>query len=179
MLGIVDPARGLLDLADGPDVLGYAASSSAAERLAGKLAEELRPRVAPEDAGIAELRGGRWWSGPSYVLIVDDYDLLLGQLGGPFTALTDLLAQGADIGFGIVLARRVAGSQRTSYEPFSQRLREVADAALILSGQPDEGPLAGGVPARQWPPGRGVLVSGRSRPQLLQCCLEAAVGAVR
>ncbi|HET9897341.1 MAG TPA: type VII secretion protein EccCa [Streptosporangiaceae bacterium] len=170
-LGIVDPGRGLLDLADGPGVIGYAANVNAAEKLALRLAEELRPRVAPESAGVAELRG-RWWSGPKYFLIVDDYDLLLGQMGGPFTALTDLLAQGADIGFGVVLTRRVAGSQRTSYEQFGQRLREIADAALILSGQPDEGPLAGGVSARPWPPGRGMLVSGRARPQLIQCCLD-------
>ena len=63
-LGIVDPGRGLLDLADGPGVIGYAANVSSAEKLARRLADELGPRVAPEDAGVAELRGGRWWSGP-------------------------------------------------------------------------------------------------------------------
>jgi S-DNA-T family DNA segregation ATPase FtsK/SpoIIIE len=106
------------------------------------------------------------------VLLVDDYDLLIGQLGGPFTMLTDLLAQGSDIGFSVILTRRVAGSQRTAYEQFGQRLREVAGTALILSGQPDEGPLVGGVSARQWPAGRGILVPGRARPQLIQCCLD-------
>ena len=133
--------------------------------------------MAPDDAGVDELRSGRWWAGPAYVLVVDDYDLLLRQLGGPFTVLTDLLAQGADIGLSVVLARRVAGSQRTSYEQFAQRLREVADTALILSGLPDEGPLIAGVGARQWPPGRGMLIAGRSRPQLIQCCLDPAGGA--
>jgi DNA segregation ATPase FtsK/SpoIIIE, S-DNA-T family len=176
-LAIVDPSRGLLDIADGPGVVGYAVTAAAAESLAGRLAAELGPRVARDDAGIAELRGGRWWSGPRYVLVVDDYDLMLGQLGGPFTLLTDLLAQGADIGFGVVLARRVAGSQRTSYEQFGQRLREVCAAALVLSGPHEEGPLIGGVSARQWPPGRGVLVSGRVRPQLIQCCLDESQGA--
>ena len=105
------------------------------------------------------------------MLVVDDYDLLVGPMGGPFGALADLLAQGGDIGLGVVLARRVAGSQRTAFEPFGQRMREVASHILILSGSPDEGPLAGGVSARSWPPGRGVLVPGRARPQLLQCCL--------
>jgi DNA segregation ATPase FtsK/SpoIIIE, S-DNA-T family len=171
-LAVVDPARGMLDIADGADVFSYAANAGAAEKLAARLAGELLPRVAPEDAGVAELRAGRWWSGPRYVLVVDDYDLMLGQMGGPFSPLVDLLAQGGDIGLSVVLTRRVAGSQRTSYEPFGQRLREVAAAALILSGQPDEGPLAGGVSARQWPPGRGILVHGRARPQLVQCCLD-------
>jgi S-DNA-T family DNA segregation ATPase FtsK/SpoIIIE len=178
-LAIVDPSRGLLDIADGPGVMGYAVTAAAAEGLAARLAAELGPRAARDDAGIAELRGGRWWSGPRYVLVVDDYDLLVGQLGGPFTGLTDLLAQGADIGLGVVLARRVAGSQRTSYEQFGQRLREVTDAALVLSGPHEEGPLIGGVSARQWPPGRGVLVSGRVRPQLIQCCLDEAPEAAR
>jgi S-DNA-T family DNA segregation ATPase FtsK/SpoIIIE len=167
----VDPSRGLLDLADGPGVAGYAASAAAAEKLAASLAAELQARVPPEGAGVAELRRGRWWSGPRHVLVVDDYDLLVGPMGGPFAALADLLAQGSDIGLGVVVARRVAGSQRTAFEPFGQRMREVASHILILSGSPDEGPLAGGISARSWPPGRGVLVPGRARPQQLQCCL--------
>jgi DNA segregation ATPase FtsK/SpoIIIE, S-DNA-T family len=172
-LCIADPARGLLDIADGDEVFGYAANIGAAEKLAGRLAGELLPRVAPEDASVADMREGKWWTGPRYVLVVDDYDLLIGQLGGPFTMLTDLLAQGSDIGFSVILARRVAGSQRTAYEQFGQRLREVAPTALILSGQPDEGPLVGGVSARQWPPGRGILIPSRARPQLIQCCIDA------
>jgi S-DNA-T family DNA segregation ATPase FtsK/SpoIIIE len=170
-LMVVDPGRGLIDLAEGPAMDAYAASAAAAENLAGRLAAELQPRVPPDGASVSELRGGRWWSGPQYVLIVDDYDLLVGSMGGPFASLADLVAQGPDIGLSVVLARRVAGSQRTAFESFGQRLREVADHALILSGQPDEGPLVGGVAARPWPPGRGILVSGRTRPQLVQCCL--------
>jgi len=171
-LAIIDPARDLLDVADGPGIAGYAATTSGAESLAVRLAAELTPRVAPEGAGVSELRSGRWWSGPNYVLIVDDYDLMLSSMGGPLTALTDLVAQGADIGFSVVLTRRVAGSQRTSYESFGQRLREVTTTALVLSGLPDEGPLVGGVTARPWPPGRGMLVTGRTRPQLIQCCVD-------
>jgi S-DNA-T family DNA segregation ATPase FtsK/SpoIIIE len=171
-LMLVDPSRGLIDLAEGPAMDGYAASAAAAEKLAGRLATALQPRVPPDGATVSELRGGRWWSGPRYVLVVDDYDLLVGSMGGPFSQLADLVAQGPDVGLSVILARRVAGSQRTAFEPFGQRLREVADHALILSGQPDEGPLVGGVVARAWPPGRGVLVSGRTRPQLVQCCQD-------
>ena len=171
-LMLIDPGRGLIDLADGPAIDGYAASAASAESLAARLAARLQPRVPPEGASVSELRGGHWWSGPHYVLIVDDYDLLVGSMGGPFAPLADLVAQSPDIGLSVILARRVAGSQRTAFEPFGQRLREVADHALILSGQPDEGPLVGGVSARPWPPGRGVLISGRTRPQLVQCCLE-------
>jgi DNA segregation ATPase FtsK/SpoIIIE, S-DNA-T family len=170
-LMLIDPGRGLIDLAEGPGIEGYAASATAAENLAARLAGELQPRVPPDAASVSELRGGRWWSGPHYVLIVDDYDLLVGSMGGPFAPLADLVAQSPEIGLSVVLARRVAGSQRTAFEPFGQRLREVADHGLILSGQREEGPLVGGVSARPWPPGRGILVSGRARPQLIQCCM--------
>jgi DNA segregation ATPase FtsK/SpoIIIE, S-DNA-T family len=171
-LEIVDPGRNLIDLADSPAVRDYAASAAGAQKLAARLASQLEPRVAPDDASVAALRDGHRWSGPRHLLIVDDYDLLIGSMGGPFAALAELIAQGPDIGFGAVLTRRVAGSQRTAFEVFGQRLREVADHILVLSGQPDEGPLAGGVTARPRPPGRGVLVSGRARPQLMQCCLD-------
>jgi S-DNA-T family DNA segregation ATPase FtsK/SpoIIIE len=176
-LHLVDPGRGMLDLADLPSVEGYAANTAAAERLAGSLAAELLPRIAPDGADLEQLRGGRWWSGPRHVLVVDDYDLLVGPMGGPFGALADLIPHGTDIGVGVVLARRVAGSQRTAFEPFGQRLREVADHVLVLSGQPDEGPLVSGVLARPWPPGRGVIVSGRSRPQAVQLCLDDDLAA--
>jgi DNA segregation ATPase FtsK/SpoIIIE, S-DNA-T family len=171
-LHIIDPRRGLLDRASHPAVAGYAAGAGAAEKLALRLADELRQRAVPDDASLAELTRGRWWSGPGHVLVVDDYDLLIGSMGGPFAPLAELLAQGPDIGFGVILTRRVAGSQRTSFEAFGQRLREVADHILILSGQPDEGPLAAGVTARLRPPGRGVLVSGRGRPRLVQCLVD-------
>jgi S-DNA-T family DNA segregation ATPase FtsK/SpoIIIE len=128
--------------------------------------------MVPEDASVADLSAGRLWHGPCHVLVIDDYDLLVGPMGGPFAALPDLVAQGPDIGLGVILTRRVAGSQRTSFEAFGQRLREVADHLLILSGQPDEGPLAAGVTARQRPPGQGILVSGRSRPRLIQCLVD-------
>ena len=45
-----------------------------------------------------------------------------------------------------------------------------ASGGGVSWGGGDEGPLVGGVAARPWPPGRGVLVSGRTRPQLVQCC---------
>jgi S-DNA-T family DNA segregation ATPase FtsK/SpoIIIE len=171
-LHIADPRRGLADLARHPAVAGYAPSAAGAEKLAMQLADDLRPRMVPEDASVADLSAGRLWHGPCHVLVIDDYDLLVGPMGGPFAALPDLVAQGPDIGLGVILTRRVAGSQRTSFEAFGQRLREVADHLLILSGQPDEGPLAAGVTARQRPPGQGILVSGRSRPRLIQCLVD-------
>jgi len=168
---LVDPARGLLDLAERPSVATYAATRTAAEQLATRLAAVVRERLPPETATVRDLLRGPVWPGPVHVLLVDDYDLLCGALGGPFGELVDLLAFSRDVGLHVVLARRVAGSQRAAFEPFSQRLREVAPIVLVLSGSPEEGPVAAGLTARPFPPGRGLLRIDRQPAQVVQCCL--------
>jgi DNA segregation ATPase FtsK/SpoIIIE, S-DNA-T family len=169
---LVDPAGGLIDFGEGPHVASYVTSSGAAEKLARELADELGRRLPPEGASVAELRA-RQWQGPSVMLVVDDYDLLIGAMGSPLAPLAEVVAQAATIGLHVVCARRVAGVQRTSFEPFSQRLRELRPNALVLSGSPDEGIVAGSVKPQQLPPGRGWLVTPAGRAQLVQCCLPA------
>lgn len=109
------------------------------------------------------------------MLLIDDYDLTIGPSGGPFAALAELLGMASDIGLHIVLARNVAGAQRSSFEQFGQRMREIASTGLILSGNPQEGPLMAGQGARQHPPGRGYLVRQGQRTALVQCCLEGCL----
>ena len=167
---LVDPARGLIEFGEAPHVASYVTSTARAEKLARQLADQLAGRLPPEGASVAELRATRW-DGPSVLLVVDDYDMLLGALGSPLAPLAEVVAQAGSVGLHIVCARRVAGSQRTSFEPFSQRLRELRPTTLVLSGSPEEGLVAGGVKARQMPPGRGWLVDRAGTAQLVQCCL--------
>jgi S-DNA-T family DNA segregation ATPase FtsK/SpoIIIE len=94
---------------------------------------------------------------------VDDYDWVAGPMGSPLMPLADLLMQAGDIGFHVVLSRRVAGMVRAGFEAFFQRLRELGTSGLILSGDPQEGPLLGGQRAEQQPPGRGLLVRRRQK----------------
>lgn len=169
---LVDPGRNLLDLAARPSVATYAVTRAASEHLAAHLAAILRERLPADGATVPELRRGPSWSGPIHVLVVDDYDFLCGALGGPFGELVDLLAFSRDVGLHVILARRVAGSQRATFEPFSQRLRELAPFVLVLSGSPEEGPVAAGLTARPFPPGRGLLRIDRQPAQVIQCCLE-------
>lgn len=179
-LHVVDPGRGLLELAGQGHVEGYAATPAAAEKLATGLAAALSVRLPPEELDPDQLRFRSWWHGPDHVLVVDDYDLVLTSGSGPFGALVDLLGMAADIGFHVLLARRASGAQRSSFEPFWQRLREVGAHGMLLSGPPDEGPLLGGLTPRPQPPGRGHLVTGRARASsgttlptaaLVQCCI--------
>lgn len=172
VLHIVDPRRGLAGLAGHPAVGRYAPGEVAVQGLVMDLIKELTARATEHEAAAAEGRNGPSWTGPGHVLLIDDYDLLASSAGSLLSLLTGFLAQGPDIGFSVVLAQRATGSQQPGGEPFAPRLREVADHVLVLSGLPDEGPLAAGITARPLPPGRGTLASGHAGPQLVQCALD-------
>jgi S-DNA-T family DNA segregation ATPase FtsK/SpoIIIE len=161
-VAVVDCRRQLLDSVDEQRLLGYAYTPPMARELADRLAAELASRLPGPDLPAAALRRPRTWSGPRLLLVVDDYDLVVGAHGSPLAAVVELLAQGADIGLHLLLARRVAGFARSSFEPLLQRLRELNPSGLLMSGDPQEGPLLGGRRAEPLPPGRGYLVKGRS-----------------
>ena len=54
------------------------------------------------------------------------------------------------------------------FNPVIQRLREMGTPGVIMSGNPDEGVLFGGVRPASLPPGRGVLVRRRTGNSLVQ-----------
>src|SRR5215218_2622550 len=99
--------------------------------------------------------GGR---GPRYVVLVDDYDLLPAASGSSLLPLLDFLGWGRELGFHLVLARRVAGAARAGFEPVFQRVRELGGPGLVMCGDPGEGPVLGGQRAAALPPGRGFYV---------------------
>jgi S-DNA-T family DNA segregation ATPase FtsK/SpoIIIE len=144
-VSIVDYRRRLDEV---PGTCRYCRSPRQVEELAGQLLGELSGRE-PGDAAVTDRR---------HYLVVDDYDWVASATGNPLAALTDFLLMGQDIGFHVVLARRVGGATRSAFEPFSQRLREMGSPGLILSGDPHEGPLLGEHRAQPLPPGRGILV---------------------
>ena len=158
---VIDPRRTLLDLADLPHLEGYATGGGAAV----EAAERLRARLADRLAGSS-------WApvhpGQRQVVLIDDYELLLSPLGGPLDPLLDLLGRGGELGLHVLLARSVAGTARTAFEPVYQRLCELGGPGLVMNGDPGEGPLLGGQKAARLPPGRGFLVRRRHPPTLVQ-----------
>lgn len=163
---VIDQRRTMIEAADQVD--GYAWNPLAAEDLADRLRAELCARLPTGRVALADLRRGRWWEGPRHVLLVDDYDVLVTGMGSPIAPLADHLALARDVGMHIVLARRAGGAVRTSFEPVVQRLCELGVPGLLLSGDPAEGPLHGGVRAQPQPPGRGLLVRRGRRTALVQ-----------
>jgi S-DNA-T family DNA segregation ATPase FtsK/SpoIIIE len=172
-LHIVDLRRALLAFADAPHVDHYAFAGSLIQETAEDLLKLLLDRLPEPDLPRTVLLEGSWWTGPEHVLVVDDYDLTLTGVDGPLGPLANALGYARDIGFHVLLARRVAGAQRTGFEPFGQRLRELGPPTLLLNGDKGQGPLAGDRTASPQPPGRGLLVRRGRRDALVQCCVPA------
>jgi S-DNA-T family DNA segregation ATPase FtsK/SpoIIIE len=127
--------------------MGRAGTPAEAAQLAARVLKEIEQ---------AESRG----EPPSepVVLLVDDYDLVAGHGGNPLAPLVDIIARGRDVGFHLVVARRIGGVSRSSFEPVYQRLRDLGTPGLVLSGDPTEGIVLGSVRAAIRPPGRGMWV---------------------
>ena len=165
---VVDYRRTLIDAADGPDIFAYACTAPMVQDGLARLREIVVSRLPSSSMTREDLLKRNWWRGAHYVLIVDDYDLLVSPAGNPLSPLVELLPQGRDIGLHLVLARRVGGTARTSFEPVFQRVKELGTPGLILSGDPQEGPLLGAQRAALLPPGRGYLVRPHRRTCLVQ-----------
>jgi DNA segregation ATPase FtsK/SpoIIIE, S-DNA-T family len=171
---IIDSRRALLEALPEEYRLGFAFSSSAATELVETLVTRLRARMPGADITPARLARRDWWTGPEVFVLVDDYDLLTGPMGGPLNPLIDLLPQAGDIGLHVVLARSAAGSARLSMEAVVRRLQESNTPDLALSCPPTEMPLLNGMRPRTFPPGRGLVVTRRSATQLQVGWLEPA-----
>jgi S-DNA-T family DNA segregation ATPase FtsK/SpoIIIE len=140
---------------------------------AARLREVLLSRLPGPNLPATALRQRSWWSGPELVLVVDDYDLVVTPSASPLMPLADFLAQGRDLGFHMLVARRAGGASRAAFEPVLQRLKELGSPGLLLSGDRQEGPLLGPYAPAAQPPGRGLLVRRRQAPALLQVAWTA------
>ncbi|WP_434444132.1 type VII secretion protein EccCa [Lentzea sp. E54] len=158
---VVDPRRSMLESVPEEYRRGVAVSGAAGAEVIRPVVEELKARVPGPDIAPSRLRERDWWSGPEIFVMVDDYDLLVGSLGGPLDSLVELLPQAGDIGLHVVLARAAAGSSRTAMDSVVRRLQESNTPDLALSMPPNEMPLLNGGRGRQLPPGRGMLVTRR------------------
>jgi S-DNA-T family DNA segregation ATPase FtsK/SpoIIIE len=158
---LVDLRRELFDAVPEEYQHGYAVSGPVAKQLSTDIAAQLRERTPGPDITPERLRRRDWWSGPEFFLFIDDFDLLASSAASPFQGLVEFLPQAADIGLHVILARGAAGLMRTGMDPLMRRLQESNTPDLALSCPPSEGPLLGSVRPRQFPPGRGMLLTRR------------------
>jgi S-DNA-T family DNA segregation ATPase FtsK/SpoIIIE len=165
---IVDYRKMLLEFAESENLLAYAYNAETLHLCVGNLFVDLEKRMKEgADVPLSKMRSRRW-TGRHYVLFVDDYDSLASGSNTPLSPLLDFLMAGRDIGFHVVITRRVSGIGRVAFEPVFQRLREMGSTALIMSGDPQEGRFLYGAGASAQPPGRGTLVMPKHPPTLVQ-----------
>ena len=122
------------------------------------LTEFLHTRLPGPDVTPEQLRTRSWWEGREAFIVVDDYELVATSQGNPVASVVPLLAQAADIGMHVVIARRAGGAGR-SYDPLITALRDLAQPGLLLSGDPSEGALVGQLRPVPAGPGRGRLLT--------------------
>ncbi|ASW58055.1 type VII secretion protein EccCa [Plantactinospora sp. KBS50] len=165
---LVDYRRSLLGAVETEHLIGYGTAAAATADLVESAAGYLQRRLPPADVTAQQLRDRSWWTGPELFVLVDDYDLVAAGPANPLQALAEFLPQARDIGLHLVLTRRTGGAARALYDPIIQRLRELSSPGLVLSGDPDEGPLLGAVRPAALPSGRGRLVTRREGVRLIQ-----------
>ena len=168
---LLDYRRTLIGAVPDEHLGAYGTDGDAARAYVIQLAEKLRERLPPPGITRQELKARSWWEGPEVYVVVDDYDLV-GGTQGPLGPLAEFIPHARDVGFHLVIARRVSGSSRVLMaDQLMSRVRELGCAGLILSGDPREGVLLGEERAAVRPPGRGVLVRRGQAGQLIQVAL--------
>jgi S-DNA-T family DNA segregation ATPase FtsK/SpoIIIE len=172
-LFVVDNRRSLLGVTPDSHLAEYIPMSNAMDHHMAALADLMKRRTPTAGVTAQQLRDRSWWRGPTVYVVVDDYDLVSTSSGNPLSGLTELLPFARDVGVRFVIARSTAGAGRASYEAFMQRIKELGAQGVVLSGDPSEGDLLGGVRARSMPTGRGIFVSRRRGKPLVQTGLVA------
>jgi S-DNA-T family DNA segregation ATPase FtsK/SpoIIIE len=167
-LVVLDYRRSLLGEVPDDYLLNYLTSAAQATPVLRDLASYLENRIPGPDVTPEQLRQRSWWSGAEVFVVVDDYDLVATQQSSPVAALQPLMAQARDVGLHLAVARRSGGASRALYEPVIQAMRDLAMPGLLLSGNPDEGPLLGNLRPTPLPPGRGRLVTRDGGTQTVQ-----------
>ncbi|MFD9391147.1 type VII secretion protein EccCa [Streptomyces sp. NPDC060000] len=157
-----DPDRELLAAVPEEYRVGYAVDSAGLKELAVSTVVSMSKRLPGADVSPENLAQRDWWEGPRLFLLVDDYDLFVSSpMDSPTAPLVPLLAQGANIGMHMVLARSSSGAMRAMMDPMLRRLWELGNPALLLSYPKEEGKFIGEAKPRILVPGRAQLVTRR------------------
>jgi S-DNA-T family DNA segregation ATPase FtsK/SpoIIIE len=170
---LVDYRRSLGECVPAGYIGACATNPAQAADYAGRLAGTLAERLPTTQLTARQLRDRSWWDGPDLYLVVDDYDMVADGRNSPLQPLLEYAAQGREIGFHVVVARRSGGMSRAAMtDPLITRVRELGAAALLLSSDPREGVLVGNRRGAAMPPGRGVLMRRQEGDMLVQIAVS-------
>ncbi len=169
VFAIVDYRKTLVDFAESKNLLSYAYNTDTLTSCIDTFRVDFEKRV-KADGNVPLSRVGvrKHWTGQHYFLFVDDYDAIVSSNSIALNPLVDFLSVGRDIGFHLVITRRVSGFGRATYESVVRQLSDMGVPALILSGNPQEGRIIHNQAAALLPPGRGYLARRNSPSTLIQ-----------
>jgi S-DNA-T family DNA segregation ATPase FtsK/SpoIIIE len=167
-----DFRRQLYDAVPQEHQVGYSVSPDTLTETLKEVATHLRARVPGPDITPDRLPLRDWWTGGRLYILIDDYELAEGSGESPLQSLVPLLAQGADIGLHVVLARRTAGAGRAFMNQALRRMWELGSPALLFSCPRDEGTFLGTVKPRLLPVGRAQHIDRRRNVRLVQTPLS-------
>lgn len=156
---LVDFRRSLLDVVPQEYLVAYCTSREQTERVSTELAGSLESRLPGPDVTSEQLKTRTWWKGLELLVVVDDFDLVATSSGNPMAALVEYIPQGNDLGFHLVLSRRINGLARAQFDPMLQRLSDVSTAGFMYSGDRLEGRLINGIAPARLPHGRALYAN--------------------
>jgi S-DNA-T family DNA segregation ATPase FtsK/SpoIIIE len=164
-----DVRRELYDAIPQENQIEYAVGSDALTQSISNAAAALKSRVPGPDIPPGRLPLRDWWTGGRLYIVIDDFQLVEGGMGaGPLEPLLPLIAQGADIGVHLIVARSTAGASRAMMNPVMRRMWELGTPAVLFSCPRDEGSFLGNVRPRTLPPGRAQFINRRRGVRLVQ-----------
>lgn len=167
---VVDPHNNLLRVVEGEHLGRYVYRQDQIRELGDTLGALFASRMPTSDQTQEELAAGtRRWSGPKIFVLIDREETLatwdtggfLANTGYPLGSLTPYITRGREVGLHLVVSRRIAQWGRTQTNPMVGEMVKAKSPAIVMDGDPGEGPIIGDTKARPAPPGRGLYVTDR------------------
>lgn len=167
---VVDPHNNLLRVVEGDHLGRYVYRQDQIRELGDTLGALFASRMPTSDQTQEELASGtRRWSGPKIFVLIDREETLatwdtggfVPGTGYPLGSLTPYITRGREVGLHLVVSRRIAQWGRTQTNPMVGEMVKAKSPAIVMDGDPGEGPIIGDTKARPAPPGRGLYVTDR------------------
>ncbi|BBX88240.1 hypothetical protein MAUB_64410 (plasmid) [Mycolicibacterium aubagnense] len=189
---VVDPLRSQLEVVEGEHLGEYVHQEDEARQVFYDLAEMLTARIPTEKLTQAQLREAhRSWSGPEIFVLVDRIEEvqqwdrggfpMAGEIPkvNPLSFLAPLVTRADEVGLHFVIGRRLdtSFSNRVWQDPIVSKLM-TAKSAIIMDGDPADGPVIEDVRAQKSVPGRGLYLT-EAGTAALQFGLPRPVGGPR
>ncbi|RSN39949.1 secretion protein EccC [Amycolatopsis sp. WAC 04197] len=157
--------------------LEYAVGAEALTKSIAGAASIFEKRIPGPEISPSRLPLRDWWKGGRLYIIIDDFELAeTAGSAGPLQPLLPVLAQGADVGLHVIIARSTTGGGRSMSNPAIRRMWELGTPALMLSCPKSEGAFLGNLKPRVLPAGRAQFVNRRRAVRLVQTPLVESDG---